>query len=276
MTRRQLADASSTSERYLAHLESGNGNPTLAVLGMLSQALNLAPSELLPMGGERDQRRAEIVGAVRRLSPAGMTALEAYLSQAASHGAQANRVVLVGLRGAGKSSLGRVLADRLGFPFFEISKEVEKSYGGSMRVLVELSGQEVLRRYEREIWEEIVATNEQAVIAAPGGIVADAALYSRVLEAAHSIWLQASAEDHMQRVVDQGDFRPMASAPSAMEDLRLILQARSSDYGRADLHLDTSRQDFDQTAELLYDLARSLIRQRKPTAPVTHAKAKTP
>jgi XRE family aerobic/anaerobic benzoate catabolism transcriptional regulator len=185
--------------------------------------------------------------------------LEGLRHSAGANGAKARRIVLVGLRGAGKSALGRALADRLSVPFLEVSKEVERAYGGEIGLLIEMSGQGALRRYEDEAWEAIRSGHEAAVIAAPGGIVAEGALYDRVLATAHSVWLQATPEDHMARVMAQGDFRPMASNRGAMADLKAILDARSPDYARAAAHLDTSSQGFDATLALLDTVARSLI-----------------
>lgn len=259
MTRRQLAQASGASERYLATIEQGIGNPSLAVLTSLAAALDIALAELLPCGGEVSALRGEAAATLRRLSDARLAALLDRLGEAEMPGAKARRIVLVGLRGAGKSSLGKGLAERLGLPFIEISHEVEQAYGGDIGLLIELSGQGALRRYERETWEAIAETRGAAVIGAPGGIVADPALYDRVLASAHSIWLQATPDDHMARVMAQGDFRPMAGGRGAMVDLKAILAARSADYARADAALDTSAQDFAATLDRLERLALRLI-----------------
>ena len=260
MTRKQLAVASDTSERYLAHLEGGVGNPSLGMLTALAHALDLAVVDLLPDGGERSAAYAQATAAVRRLPADGLGSfLESIQRSAGRSGAKGQRIVLVGLRGAGKSTLGQALATRLDLPFLEVSKEVERAYGGQIGLLIELSGQSVLRRYENEAWEAIRSSHDAAVIAAPGGIVADGPLYDRVLATAHSVWLQANPEDHMSRVMAQGDFRPMASNRAAMADLKTILEARSPDYARADVHLDTSVQGFDMTADMLVETARSLI-----------------
>jgi XRE family transcriptional regulator, aerobic/anaerobic benzoate catabolism transcriptional regulator len=260
MTRKQLAQASDTSERYLARLEAGTGNPSLSVMIALARALDLSVADLMPLGGERDQRRADVIAAVRRLPNDKLETLQAWLAQNASlGGTKAKRIVLIGLRGAGKSSLGARLAERIGYPFFEISKEVEKVYGAGMRLLIEFGGQGAVRHYESEVWEKIVSDYDRAIIAAPGGIVADETLYSRVLETAHSIWLEASPEDHMARVVKQGDLRPMTANLAAMEDLRSILEARSAEYGRTEKRFNTSRQDFGTSVGLLENEARELL-----------------
>ena len=261
MTRRQLAAASGTSERYLAHLEAGTGNPTLAVLAVLAEALDVAVAELIPLGGERSQAYAEAAALLRRLPEARIGAAMEWMAHPRDDDAsRGKRITLVGLRGAGKSSLGAALASRLGLPFLEMSREVEAAYGGEGRVLIEIGGQSALRRYEHDAWEAILANYPAAVIATPGGIVADPILYDRVLATAHSVWLEAAPEDHMGRVMAQGDFRPMSSNPGAMNDLKAILAARSDDYARAEARLDTSAQDFDATSARLEAIARRLIR----------------
>lgn len=259
MTRKQLAATSGTSERYLAHIEAGTGNPTVAVLESLAEALDIAPAELLPLGGERSELRAEVAAVLRRLPEMRLAALLTQMRRPlAIDDAKSRRIVLLGLRGAGKSSLGQALAERLHIPFLEMSKEVERSYGGEMRLLIELGGQSALRRYEHEAWEAIIAEHDNAVIATPGGVAADPMLFDRLLSTAHSVWLEAAPEDHMSRVMAQGDFRPMASNRSAMEDLKAILQARAGEYARADARLDTSAQDFDDTVARLEVIARGL------------------
>lgn len=260
MTRKQLASRSQTSERYLAHLEAGVGNPSLAMLITLARALDLAVADLLPDNGERNPTVGNLVGVVRRLPVDRLATLAHWLdAQTPEASSKARRIVLLGLRGAGKSTLGAELATRLGFPFYEISKEVERDYGGRIGLLIELGGQGSLRRLEEEVWERIVSRQECAVIAAPGGIVANGPLYSRVLESAHSIWLQASPEDHMNRVIEQGDMRPMAANRAAMSDLRLILASRAGDYARADAQLNTSAQGFAATADALELRSRAIL-----------------
>ncbi|MDX3898929.1 MAG: shikimate kinase [Sphingobium sp.] len=260
LTRRQLASASGTSERYLAHIEAGTGNPTVAVLEALAGALDMAPAELLPLGGERSEARADAAGVLRRLPEAQLGQIvEQMTILGGVNGSKGRRVVLLGMRGAGKSSLGKALADRLRVPFFEMSREVERAYGGEMGLLIEIGGQSALRRYEHEAWEALVATHESAVIATPGGIAADPVLFDRLLATAHSVWLEASPEDHMQRVMAQGDFRPMASNRSAMEDLKAILRARASEYARAQARLNTSEGNFEQTVDRLEGIAKRLV-----------------
>jgi XRE family transcriptional regulator, aerobic/anaerobic benzoate catabolism transcriptional regulator len=260
LTRKQLATASGASERYLAHLEAGTGNPSVEMLLAIAGALHVAMADLLPQGGERSNERALAASILRRL-PRGRlgVVIDWMQSPATPASSKANRIALVGLRGAGKSSLGAAIAARLHMPFFEISKEVERTYGGAVSLLIELNGQSALRRYEAEVLEAICRENAAAIIAAPGGIVADGPLYDTLLASTHSIWLEARPEDHMSRVVAQGDLRPMAGARGAMEDLKSILAARSADYARADAALNTSKQNFDRTVDRLEAIAHELL-----------------
>jgi XRE family aerobic/anaerobic benzoate catabolism transcriptional regulator len=261
LTRKQLATASAVSERYLAHLEAGSGNPSVDMLLVLAEALDLPLAELLPFGGERSELAAEAAALLRRLQPDQMVEAMALLKFSARvRGGKARRIVLIGLRGAGKSTLGAALAEKLGFPFIEISKEVERAYGGSIELLLDIGGQAALRRYEAEVVKNISSEQPDAVISAPGAIVSDAPLFEFLLASAWSIWLEANPKDHMARVMAQGDFRPMSGNRAPMQDLKNILAARSADYGRADARLNTSAQNFSQTLEKLQRIAQKLIK----------------
>ncbi|MEY2928003.1 MAG: hypothetical protein RL367_2480 [Pseudomonadota bacterium] len=260
VTRKQLAAASGASERYLAHLEAGTGNPSVEMLGAIAGALDWAVADLLPDGGERTAAEAGAAAMMRRLPPEKRAAMIAWMQRPFdAGGSRANRIALVGLRGAGKSSLGQALAKRLNWPFFEISKEVERVYGGAIGLLIEMNGQAALRRYEAEVIGSICRDHPAAVIAAPGAIVADGPLYDSLLDVTHAIWLRASPQDHMNRVIAQGDLRPMGNGRGAMADLQAILESRSTDYARAGTQLDTSAQSFDRTVDVLENLARNLI-----------------
>jgi XRE family transcriptional regulator, aerobic/anaerobic benzoate catabolism transcriptional regulator len=258
-TRRQLAGAADASERYLANLEAGTANPSVEMLTGIANALDIAVADLLPMGGERSAQVAEVAHLVRRLPSGRLDEALAWLAQpSAASGGKADRISLIGLRGAGKSSLGAALSDRLNIPFFEISKEVERRYGGSIGVLLEINGPSVLHRYEAEVLEDICRNHTRAVIAAPGAIVSNGPLYDELLASTHSIWLRASPEDHMERVVAQGDLRPMTGNRAAMADLKSILAAREADYARADMEIDTSAQDAAATLDALINCVNAL------------------
>jgi XRE family transcriptional regulator, aerobic/anaerobic benzoate catabolism transcriptional regulator len=258
-TRKQLSSAAQASERYLAHLEAGTGNPSIGMLIGIADALDISVAELLPLGGERTTTTAEAAQMLRRLPKARLDAAMDWLGQPMSGpGGKARRISLIGLRGAGKSSLGAALAERLDMPFFEISKEVERRYGGTIGVLLEMNGPPALHRYEADVLEEICRSHTRAIIAAPGAIVSNGPLYDQLLGLSWSVWLQASPEDHMNRVIAQGDLRPIAGNRAAMSDLKAILAAREADYARADTRLDTSRQDFGPTLDALQAITASL------------------
>jgi XRE family aerobic/anaerobic benzoate catabolism transcriptional regulator len=153
---------------------------------------------------------------------------------------RAQRIALIGLRGAGKSTLGQRLAEHLGCPFIELDRLVEREYGASIPDLIEIAGLSTFRRHERTCLERVIKGHETAVIAAAGGIVSNADTYALLLRRTHTVWVKARPEEHMRRVMAQGDFRPMAQNREAMADLVAILEARRADYARAEAELDTS------------------------------------
>jgi XRE family aerobic/anaerobic benzoate catabolism transcriptional regulator len=162
------------------------------------------------------------------------------------------RIALVGLRGAGKSTLGRMLAQHLGWTFVELDRVVEEDYGASIPDIIEMSGTATFRRHERAALARVLAGHEAAVITTAGGIVSDRESYALLLRRSHTIWVKARPEEHMGRVMAQGDFRPMAQNREAMADLVAILEARGPDYARAQAQLDTSGETVEQSfAKLL-------------------------
>jgi XRE family transcriptional regulator, aerobic/anaerobic benzoate catabolism transcriptional regulator len=260
MTRRQLAEASETSERYLAQIESGAGNPSVSVLCGIAQALDLPTAALLPEHGARTAELGAILDLLAQVPEKELPALtkEIEARVALRGGAdRARRIALVGLRGAGKSTLGRMLARHLGWPFIELDRRVEEDYGASIPDLIEMAGTATFRRQERSTLERVIAEHEAAVITTAGGIVANPETYALLLRHAHTIWIKARPEEHMSRVMAQGDFRPMAQNRQAMADLVAILEARRADYARAEAEVDTSGDAVEQSfAKLLRIVAR--------------------
>jgi XRE family aerobic/anaerobic benzoate catabolism transcriptional regulator len=258
MTRRQLAHDSGASERYLAQIESGTGNPTVIVMRAIAQALEVPIGELLPAEQGRSTTLARAVELLSGLPPDELPAvadlIERHLGRAAEAD-RAERIALVGLRGAGKSTLGQRLADRLRCPFVELDRMVEQQYGASIPLLIEMSGVATFRRHERACLERVIAENETAVIATAGGIVSNPETYGLLLRRTHTVWISAQPEEHMSRVMKQGDFRPMAKNREAMADLHAILESRRADYARAETTLDTSgatvQQSFAKLAKLV-------------------------
>ena len=250
MTRRQLAQDSGTSERYLAQIESGAGNPSVIVLRAIAQALDVPITELFPGADARHEALGPILDLLTRVPPAELPALtetiEARLAQANGDD-RARRIAFVGLRGAGKSTLGRMLAQHHGMPLIEIDRVVERDYGASIPDLIEMAGIATFRRYERSALERVIAEHESAVITTAGGIVANPETYALLLRRTHTVWIKARPDEHMSRVMAQGDFRPMAQNRGAMADLVTILDARQADYARAGAQLDTSDDTADQS-----------------------------
>jgi XRE family aerobic/anaerobic benzoate catabolism transcriptional regulator len=255
MTRRQLAEESGASERYLAQIESGQGNPSVIILKAIAEALEVPIIELLPRTSAGTTALAKIVDQLGRVPPSELASIGEMIEQRVAQAAmsdRARRIALVGLRGAGKSTLGRMLAERLGCPFIELDRVVEREYGATVSFLIEMAGLATFRRYERECLERIIAQHEAAVIAAAGGIVSNADTYALLLRRTTTVWLKTRPDEHMSRVIAQGDFRPMAQNREAMADLVAILEARGTDYARAEAELDTSGDSVEQSfAKLL-------------------------
>lgn len=252
LTRRGLASAAVVSERHLANLEYGTGNVSILVLQQIANALQCSMAELLgdvttgsaewlllrellEGRSEADLKRVRLAaGEILGTAPIGDP-----------H--RASRIALIGLRGAGKSTLGRMLAEQLNVPFLELNQEIERVAGCSVREIYDLYGAGAYRRYERRALEEAVQIYSDVVIATPGGIVSDPATFNELLSHCTTVWLQAQPDEHMSRVVAQGDTRPMAANPEAMDDLRRILDGRSAFYSKADHVLDTSGKSLSQS-----------------------------
>ncbi len=260
LTRRRLAQDSDTSERYLAQIESGQGNPSVIVLKSIAQALDVPIIELLPRGNGRAAAMTHILDLLGRLAPAELPALAELIERHAAPDAatdRGRRIALVGLRGAGKSTLGRRLADGLGCPFIELDRLVEQDYGARIPDLIEMAGLATFRRYERACLERVIDEHEAAVIATAGGIVSNSETYALLLRRTHTVWTKARPEEHMSRVMEQGDFRPMAQNREAMADLVAILDARRADYARAGAELDTSGDTVEGSFEKLVRIVAS-------------------
>jgi XRE family transcriptional regulator, aerobic/anaerobic benzoate catabolism transcriptional regulator len=258
MTRRQLAQGSGASERYLAQIESGQGNPTVIILKSIAEALDVPIIDLLPRSNGRTAAMTHILDLLGRMPLAELPAIAELIESRASGDAASNRarrIALVGLRGAGKSTLGQRLARELGCPFIELDRLVEQEYGARVPDLIEMAGLATFRRYERTCLERVIDAHEAAVIATAGGIVSNAETYALLLRRTHAIWLKARPDEHMSRVMEQGDFRPMAQNREAMGDLVAILDARRADYARAEAELDTSGD----TAEASFAKLRDIV-----------------
>ncbi|MBI2800090.1 MAG: helix-turn-helix transcriptional regulator [Gammaproteobacteria bacterium] len=252
-SRRLLATQSQVSERYLADLETGRGNASVLVLQRIAGALDLSLAELVD---ERAPPPIELVLLQELLKSLPAPALGRIRRQlqrefGEHHAPRAERVALLGLRGAGKSTLGAKLAIRLACPFVELDREIGSAAGTSLEELFLLYGQSAYRRFERRCLETVVKSHPRCVIATGGSIVSAPDTYALLLSACHTVWLKAAPEEHMSRVIAQGDMRPMAGHAEAMDDLRGILNERGPSYAQADVTLDTSGKDLSTVFEAL-------------------------
>jgi len=264
MTRRALSAASEVSERHLANLELGVGNASVLVLRQIARALDCEIVELLDEETAaspewlliRDLLRGRKEADLRR---ARLNVAELF-GEATKPATRSRRIALVGLRGAGKSTLGQMLADDLDVPFVELNNVIERVAGCSLAEIHNLYGPTAYRRYERRALEETVQLYPDAVIATPGGIVSDAATFNLLLSQCFTVWLKASPEEHMQRVITQGDLRPMSGNQEAMEDLKRILAGRAAFYGKADVIFDTSGKPLADAFPGLRDALRKALK----------------
>jgi XRE family aerobic/anaerobic benzoate catabolism transcriptional regulator len=246
MTRKALAAETGLSERHLANLESGLGNASVLVLRQIAATLNCPLAEVI---GDETTSSAEwllirelLQGRDQAALQRARVALSEIFAQAPRDPHRKDRIALIGLRGAGKSTLGRMLAQERKVPFIEITRVIEQMAGCPPSEIHSLYGASAYRRYEQRALEAVIGEHERAVIASPGGLVSEPATFNMLLAHCFTVWLQASPEEHMRRVVAQGDLRPMAGSKEAMEDLKRILAGRSELYGRADMSFDTSER----------------------------------
>jgi len=258
MTRNALATDSGVSLRFLAQLEAGQGNPSVLVLRRVAAAMGFPPDALVSDEPSRRGDRPLVLEILNRLADRELLAARRLLTDhfATGSGAVTNQshVALIGLRGAGKTTLGRRLALQRGVPFFELDREVEREYGATIGEILQLHGQPGYRRFERQSLQAVLTKNPAAVIETGGGLAADPETLPVLLESTLTVWIRAAPEEHMQRVIDQGDLRPMARSRAAMRELRNILKAREPFYRQAHLQLNTSGKTVDQNFRDLLEL----------------------
>ncbi len=257
MTRKILARDSGVSERYLAQLESGQGNISIVRLRDVAVAMGMPLQDVISIGPEEAPELTLLIQYLHRLSPVRLAEARELLLSTFENKGRRERIALIGLRGAGKSTLGNRLARHLGIPFVELAREIENEAGMTLSEIFSLYGQAAYRRYERRAMKAVRERHERFVLSPGGSIVSEPATFDELLTACYTVWIKASPEEHMARVVAQGDHRPMIDNQEAMKDLERILSRREPMYVKADAVVDTSGQSVDDSfSALLTALAK--------------------
>ena len=255
MSRRILAQSSGVSERYLAQLESGKGNASILVLKAVADAMHVAIDDLVDTLAEQPPSYLLLRERLRGADAEQLRGWAALLRGAKRESPrQHHHIALIGLRGAGKSTLGAALAKRLGLPFVELGQEIERAAGMATDEILAHGGQLAYRRLERQALSATLVRHSRAVIATGGSLVSEPETFELLLDACFTVWLKAKPRQHMERVIAQGDHRPMAEQRHAMADLKRILAERAALYGRADATIDTSAADVQTTLRTLLAL----------------------
>ncbi len=257
LTRKALARESAVSERYLAELEAGRGNISVLLLRQVAGTLGLPLAELLRENEAQALELTLIQEFLQRLPKQRLARVRAQLQRdyGGNPAGRSERIALIGLRGAGKSTLGEALAAELNAPFIELDREIERQAGTGLSEIFLLYGQQGYRRYEQRCLEKILESHARCIIATGGSIVSEPATYDLLRSSCFTVWLKAKPEEHMARVMAQGDTRPMAGNSQAMADLKRILQSRAALYGQADAVVDTAGRSLKQS---LKDLKRAI------------------
>ena len=257
LSRRVLSERSGVSQRYLAQIESGAGNISVARLFRVAQALDRPVEALLGGGPVQTAETARLVALLQAAGPDQRRRALQMLRADKTLGRK-SRLCLIGLRGAGKSTLGRMAGAALGLPFREINRDIEAACGMHIGEVMALYGTEGYRRLERHALERVVAETDAVVLAVAGGIVSEPRTYGYLLRQFHTVWLKANPYEHMERVRAQGDERPMAGNPKAMEDLVGILTSREALYAKAGHSVDTSGRGVEESLRDLMEVAAGL------------------
>ena len=264
MTRKILAKDSGVSERYLAQLEGGHGNASMLILRQIARALDVPPEALVRAAPDPPAELARAIELLRRLGPEQLSEARTLLLKTfgdTDAAARSGRIALIGLRGAGKSTLGTALAERLGVPFVELDREIERESGISLATIFDFYGQAGFRRMERRCLDRVIEEHPRFVLATGGSIVSEPLTFERLLTACWTVWVKAAPAEHMERVVAQGDMRPMAGNRESMADLQRILAGREAFYRRADAQVDTSGKPVAEALEALLAAAGPALHQ---------------
>jgi XRE family aerobic/anaerobic benzoate catabolism transcriptional regulator len=260
MSRKVLARHSDVSERYLAQLEAGEGNCSIQLLRRIADAMSVPVADLVDNRPERPLEAMLLDQFLGRLSPAEIAeARELLIGRfgGPSSAMRRDRIALVGLRGGGKSTIGKLLAEQLEVPFIELDRVIEQKGGMPLGEMIEMFGQETFRRAERAALESVLHDNSRLVLATGGGLVTEPATYELMLTSCMTVWVRADPDQHMQRVIAQGDLRPMADNARAMDDLVSILKSREPLYAKADIVLDTAGKSPERSADELVSLLKA-------------------
>jgi XRE family transcriptional regulator, aerobic/anaerobic benzoate catabolism transcriptional regulator len=261
MSRKVLAKVSGISERYIAQLESGKGNVSIVLLRRVSNAIGTPLEDLIPINDPAPDWQV-IRDLLRKASPGQIAQAKEILSSSSTSTQRRPAfagIALIGLRGAGKSTLGKLLAKAVGWNFVELNKEIERQNGLEVAEIINLYGQEGFRRMEQAALAQLLARKELMVLATGGGIVSEPLTFDLILKSFYTIWLKAEPEEHMARVRRQGDLRPMADDRSAMAELRNILKSREPLYARANAVVDTAGLSVEAAAARLSDAVAPVI-----------------
>jgi XRE family transcriptional regulator, aerobic/anaerobic benzoate catabolism transcriptional regulator len=253
MTRKALAQHAQVSERYLAQLEAGLGNCSIVLLRRIARAIGLPVTQLVHDGAEPPLDLVLLTQFLERLPPEMLVEARKLVTEHFSSPSEdRRRIALIGLRGGGKSTLGALLAERLNVPFIELDREIERRSGANLSEIFDMFGQETFRRAEREALDDVLRRHPHFVIATSGSIVTEPGTLELLLASCFTVWVRAEPEEHMKRVMAQGDMRPMANNARAMEDLVAILKSREPLYAKAEAALATTGKTPEQNlAELL-------------------------
>jgi XRE family aerobic/anaerobic benzoate catabolism transcriptional regulator len=249
MTRKMAAQEADVSERHLAQLEVGEGNVSIMLLRRIAAALNVSLSELFAPETEEPTEKQVIQRFLERLPAHRLEDVVSRLQRdfGPEETARKMRIALIGLRGAGKSTLGSRLGQETGIRFIELDGEIEEETGMPLAEIFSLYGQSGYRSIEKRVLERVLQENERAILSVGGGVVSEKETYDFLLSNCYTVWIKAQPEEHMSRVIAQGDFRAMAGNDQAMEDLRRILEAREPLYRKADLCIDTSGSSVEES-----------------------------
>ena len=258
MSRKVLARQAKVSERYLAQLEVGKGNCSIVLLRRIARAIGLPVTQLVQEAADPPLDFVLLSQFLERLSAPALGEARNLLTRhfgEPQEDLRRRRIALIGLRGGGKSTLGRLLAEKLAVPFIELDREIERRSGASLSEIFDMFGQETFRRAEREALDDVLRQHRGFVMATSGSIVTDPGTLELLLSSCFTVWVRAEPEDHMRRVIEQGDMRPMANSARAMEDLVAILKSREPLYAKAEASLITTGKTPDQN---LNELMRAI------------------